>query len=638
MAGGYMGKLLVADLTSRKITQQETDPKLCAEFIGGSGLGAALLYEAYFGAGGGAGAGRGGGGAGVPDALAPESPLWFLTGPLCGTIAPTSGRHAVVARSPLTGIWGESDSGGGFGPALKKAGFDGVCIVGQAERPVYLWIHDGECEIRDAAKVWGRDTYETDAALRAETAQKAVVAAIGPAGERCVPMAAVMHDGRDARAAGRCGLGAVMGAKRLKAIVAAGSARVPVADPEALRGAVREVAKAMPDKNPGLGKNGTAGSIAGIEHVGDLPIRNWRDGSWEEGAASLSGQRMTDTILTDRYHCPTCPLGCGRIVRIGAGKYAGVDGAGPEYESLGTLGAMCLVDDLEAVTYASELCNRLGLDTISAGAAIAFAMEAYEKGLLSKKDAGCELLWGDAAAVIDMVGQIGRAEGLGKLLGQGVRRAAAELGGLAPEWAVHVKGLEAPAHDPRAYNSVGIGYATSNRGACHLQGFTHIPERGVIMSDFGYTAIADRFGVEGKGKYTALMQDAMCVFDAAKTCKFALTAGVQPSTVASWLRCVTGLPWDYDTMMLAGERMFNLKRLFNVRLGISRKDDVLPPRLQLHKRGSGGAAENLPPLEAMLPEYYQHRGWSEEGIPLRERLEQLGLGKWAGDLPGQPAK
>lgn len=372
----------------------------------------------------------------------------------------------------------------------------------------------------------------------------------------------------------------------------------------------------------------------GNEAVGDLPIRNWTQGSWADEAARISGQRMAATILTGKYYCGSCVVGCGREVEVGDGPYR-VHGAGPEYETLACLGSLCLVDDLHAIAHANELCNRFGLDTISTGATIAFAMECYERGLIRAADAGgLPLRWGDAAIMVRLVEMIGRREGIGDLLADGVRRAAERIGGLAPEFAIYAKGLEFPAHDPRAYNSLALAYATSNRGACHLQAYTHQFERAVTLPELGFQEVQNRFGTDDKGRLVAVGQDLMCMMDSLKLCKFILLGGVKPTQMLDWLNTVTGWEMDLAEFMRCGERIWNLKRLFNVRCGVSRKDDLIPSRILTHRRGSGGAAENLPPLGPMLAEYYAYRGWDAEGIPTAARLQALDIPQrlWAAQV------
>lgn len=608
---GYIGKILRVDLSSRSIKKEELDEKVARKFIGGSGLGAKILFEETDE---------------KTDSLGPGNVLIFMTGPLTGTIVPTSGRHAVVAKSPLTGIWGEGDVGGTWGIGLKRAGFDGIIIKGKSPKPVYLWIHDGEVEIRDAVHLWGKDTFETDRLIKEATNEKAVVSVIGQAGENLVKFASIMTDGLEARAVGRTGLGAVMGSKNLKAIAVYGNNRAEVAKKNELKQLTKKLAPEMLKKAKGLHDYGTSGGMATFEYVGDLPIRNWTQGKWEEGAKKISGQKMAETILTKNYHCGYCVIGCGRTVKLDTGDYAGVEQAGPEYETLASLGALCLVDDLKAIALANEWCNRYGLDTISTGGVIAFAMEAFENGLITKEDTdGLEIKWGDPNVMLELVRRIAQRKGIGDLLAEGVKRVADKIGGIALEFAIHSKGLEFPAHDPRAYNSLAVGYATSNRGACHLQAFSHGFEKGLTMPEVGYPESRDRFEIDGKGVMTAKAQNLMCMFDSIKMCKFSLFGGVTITDMVNFLNYVTGWDMNVEEFMKAGERIFNLKRLYNVRCGISRKDDTIPARILTHKRKEGGAAENLPHLGRMLSEYYKFRGWNQEGIPKKEKLEELGL-------------
>jgi aldehyde:ferredoxin oxidoreductase len=377
----------------------------------------------------------------------------------------------------------------------------------------------------------------------------------------------------------------------------------------------------------GMRKNGTAGGLAAFEALGTLPLQNWKhQGRWEQSAAKIAGPAMTERILTGNYYCEKCVIGCGRRVKIDKGPYAGVEGAGPEYETMAFLGSLCLVDDLEAVAKANELCNRLGMDTISCGSSIAFAMEAFEKGLIGKKETGeLELVWGRGDVMVKMVEKIGKREGLGHLLGEGVRAAAEKIGKNAVEFSMHVKGMEIPGHDPRAYNACAVSYATSNRGACHLAGFTQTYERVLPLPEVGLEKPSPRLEVQGKGELAAKSQNVMGLYDALKICKFTQFGGLRLTPIASWYTMVTGIPMDMAEFLKIGERIFNLKRLYNVRCGISRKDDTLPARMLTLKHMGEGLTPSLPPLGQMLSEYYQFRGWNEEGIPLPEKLKELGL-------------
>jgi len=609
---GYAGKILRVDLSKGRIEEQHLDENLAKKFIGGSGLGAKILYDET---------------GPDTDALSPENRLIFMTGPFAATPVITSGRHAVVTKSPLTGIFAEADSGGTWGPFLKRAGFDGVVISGKSPKPVYLWIADGKAEIRDASRLWGKDTYDLDPLIRKETREEAVVASIGPAGEKGVRYASIMNDGNDGRAAGRGGTGAVMGSKNLKAIAVHGRQQVEIADPEGLRASLKEISPMVAKNAEGMRKNGTAGGLATFEALGSLPLQNWKyRGRWEQSAMKIAGPAMTEKILTGNYYCEKCVIGCGRRVKIDKGAYAGVEGAGPEYETMAFLGSLCLVDDLEAVAKANELCNRFGMDTISCGSSIAFAMEAYEKGLIGKKETGeLELLWGRGDVMVKMVEKIGKREGLGQLLGEGVRAAAEKIGKNAVEFSMHVKGMEIPGHDPRCYNACAVSYATSNRGACHLAGFTQTYERVLSLPEIGLEKPMPRLEVQGKGELAAKSQNVMGLFDALKICKFTQFGGLKLTPIASWYTMVTGVPVDIPEFLKIGERIFNMKRLYNVRCGISRKDDTLPARLLTLKHVGEGLTPSLPPLGQMLSDYYQARGWNEEGIPLPEKLKELGL-------------
>lgn len=624
MGNTWLPRLLDIDLSSGKVSTLRYSEEQVRPYIGGSGLAASLLAEST---------------GPDTDPLSESNVLIYSLGPLAGTIAPTSGRHHITAKSPQTGIFGESDVGGYFGRALRRAGFAGLVIRGKAPGPAYILVEDAArfddshaheaVRVLDASSLWGKDAIAADEALKARHGSDVEVSVIGQAGERLARIAAIMHDGRSSRAAGRCGLGAVMGSKNLKAVVVRSTSnQVPLHDPEGFRESVRAENRHLPGGAARMGQYGTAGGVVHAEEIGDLPIKNWFQGEFKEGAQKLSGVVMAETILTKRFGCAACPIRCGREVELKSPQYGGYWGAGPEYESLGSLGSMLLVDDLEAVTYAAYLCNAYGLDTISTGGVIAFAIEAFERGYLDVADFdGHAPAWGSVDTLFRLVTMIGERRGIGEILGNGVRAAAAALGIPADaDFVIHVKGLEPPMHDPRAYNSLAVGYATSNRGACHLQGFSHPVERGVPMPELGFPEQLDRFATADKGRLVAKMQDLMCVFDSAKLCKFLVVAGrPRPTTIADWLAKATGWDIDFDEMMLAGERISNLKRMYNVRCGISRKDDTLPKRIATHKRGSGGAAENLPDLEAMLDDYYAARGWTSDGIPEKHTLDRLGV-------------
>ncbi|MFC1798178.1 aldehyde ferredoxin oxidoreductase family protein [Thermodesulfobacteriota bacterium] len=610
---GYMNKIISIDLTNRKVDIVEPVAADLKNFIGGSGLGTKILCDnqAY-----------------LADPLSAENPLIFMTGPFANTPALTSGRHAVLAKSPLTGIFAESDTGGTFGPSLKRSGYDGIVVTGKSEQPVYLWISETNIEICPAAHLWGKDTFETDMMLRSETSEKAVTTCIGPAGEKMVRMASVINDGRASRAAGRCGLGAVMGSKNLKAIAVFGEKKTPIHDRSGLINSLKEITRDVRNNLAGMTQFGSSGGLAAFEELGSLPLKNWKgSGRWQEGAAKITGKTMAERFGTGNYGCEGCVVRCGREIKIDTGPYKGLEGAGPEYETLASLGSLCLVSDLDAIAKGNDLCNRNGIDTISAGAAVAFAMEAFEQGLITEKDTdGLSLTWGNGTAMVNTIQMICENRGLGALLAQGVREAAKTIGGGAEDFAIHSKGLEFPMHDPRTYMSLSIGYATSNRGACHLSGLSHTFERAITMPEIGYKKVHDRLDTQNKGILAANSQNIMGMLDSLKVCKFMLFGGLKITHMNDWYQHITGEKMTVDDFMLTGERIFNLKRLFNLKCGMNpATDDIVPAReLELPKDGEGWE-NRLPPFKEMLQEYYSHRGWNEQGIPGNERLKSLDL-------------
>ncbi len=616
MLGGYMGKFLRIDLTKKEITLKKFDEKILKKYIGGSGLGVKILYDETDE---------------NTDPLGPENVLMFMTGPLTNTSIPNSGRHSVIAKSPLSNIFGEASVGGTWGAALKKSGYDGVIVTGKSPKPVYIWINEGEVEIRDAAHLWGKDTYELDGLIKEETDKTASVASIGQAGERLVRIACIMTDGKAGRAAARCGLGSVMGSKNLKAIAVKGSQKPQYVNQTKSMKLAREIAKRMKDSAilKVVGQDGTAGALLLLHDTGDTPVKNWQLGGWPEGAKKLAGQEITRTMKTREYACSHCAIRCGQEVKFSRGPFAPVEGAGPEYESIGTLGLNCLVDNLEAVVKANELCNRYGLDTIETGNAIAFGMEAYERGLITKEDTGIELTWGNPYALVEMVNQIGTRTGIGEVLGQGLKRAAEHIGGEASEFAIHVKGLAFPAHDPRAHFALAVEYATSPIGAAHVQSASHDWEGpglgGIYTPEIGYTKPLPRFDVEGKGILNSRLYPLFAMYNSLVLCTFPLFAGVSFTHLAKWLSYTTGWDISVDEFLQTGKRIFTLKRLYGVRCGISRKDDILPPRILTLAAKDGPRKGKIPPLNLMLSEFYEYEGWDEFGIPLPRIIAALDL-------------
>ncbi|KYO63799.1 aldehyde ferredoxin oxidoreductase family protein [Thermovenabulum gondwanense] len=612
MLYGCWGKVIEVDLSEKVINVKEIPQYLWVEHLGGSGLAARLMYEEkVYNA----------------DPLDSNNVLIFITGMLTGTPVPTSCKLSVCAKSPLTGYWGESTVGGYFGAELKKAGYDGIILRGKSQSPVYIVIEDENIEIKDGCYLWGADTYRTTEIIREKEGKKFQVAAIGPAGEKMVLISSIMVGGVEARAAGRIGIGAVMGSKNIKAIAVKGTKKPNVADKEKLMKNMTAVIETIKNNTKMLGQFGTAGGVQAVEAFGDLPIKNWSLGTWEEGASKTCGQYIAKTAFAGHYGCFACPIRCGKDVKVFIGPYKEMIAHGPEYETCAGFGANLLNDDINVIIAANDLCNRYGLDTISTSSVIAWAMECYENGLISKEDTGgLELNWGNGDVIIKLVELIGQNIGFGKFLGQGVKRASNEIGGLAKEFAVETKGLECAYHDPRAFTSMAVNYATANRGACHLEALSYMAEQGVFpLSSLGFQKEYDFHGAENKAEIAVLMQNYMEIFNASGLCKFLIRGKVGPNIIADWISCVSGQSFDESLLIKIGERNYNLKRMFNFKLGVTRKDDYLPPRLGVHDKKTGRTAGVIPYINKMMVEYYRLRGWSEEGVPTREKLAELKL-------------
>jgi aldehyde:ferredoxin oxidoreductase len=608
MFKGYNGKILRLDLSTRDTDFEYLDEATARKYIGGVGLAAKILWDET-----------------TPDTdpLSPENELVFMTGPLTGSIMPKSSRYIIAGISPLTGIWGQAHSGGYFADELRHAGIDGIIVRGQSSKPVYLLIKDGKAEIRDAAHVWGKDTWETSDILQGETDAKASVACIGVAGEKLVKIAGIMNDGKQGRAAARCGLGALMGSKRLKAVVARGTLPLSFYDEEKFKAQTRKILSFCTNRK-------LEDRIAGDSHVfksffefGRVPVKNWSEGFFEEGYVYTDAMKEAQPL-----HCSRCPNSCLESYQLKTGERHMV------WEAWGPLGTNCLIADAEVMQEAYSFCNRYGLDTISAGAVIAFAMECYEKGLITQNDTGgIDLTWGNNQAMMELLKQIGEREGFGELLGQGVRTAAEKIGGNAMEYAMHVKGLEFPAHEPRALASHALGYATGSIGAAHMEtiGADHLEnytesDNPKTSPELGFPVAMKRFDNEGKGRLVATTQDFSCMMDSITICLFlTIGPGIQPSDYVAALNYGTGFDMTFDEFMKTGERIHNLKRMFCVKRGISGKDDMLPARIMTQRLPTGGTKGNIFNMGLMLNEYYAVRGWDSDGIPTREKLIELGL-------------
>ncbi len=605
---GWNGKLLRVHLGKGTIEEEEISFKDARALIGGRGL--AIRYL----------------GAEVDprvDPLSPDNMLVMATGPLTATPAPTGNRYMVVTKSPLTGALSCSNSGGVFPTEMKRTGFDLFIFEGRAGRPLYLWVHEGGAELRPADHLWGKTVSETEELLLQETDPKAKVACIGPAGERGVLIAAIMNDRH--RAAARSGVGAVMGSKNLKAVVVRGTREVSLAEPERMRALCRQVRAevlAAVKKGSALHDYGTAYVPEVTNEVGILPTRNFQTGRFE-GVGGINGHVLRERYLVRPKPCFGCPLACGRQTRVEHPVYGG-EGEGPEYETIASLGSACGVDDMAAVTRANYLCNDLGLDTISTGVTIACAMELAERGFLPESEVGMPLRFGDADAMIELVRQAGLREGFGALVGEGSYRLASRYG--HPEFSITAKKLEFPGYDPRGAKGMGLLYATSNIGASHMAGDI------AYMEVFGVPKKIDPLTIEGKARYVKHFEDIFTIIDAAGMCVFVTlrylfepTYEVRPGRIVDLLNYATGAGYTADTLLEAGERVYNLERMFLLRAGFSRADDTLPPRMLEEPMTEGPAAGQVVELETMLKEYYAVRGWDENGVPAPEKLRALGL-------------
>ena len=592
-----MGKILRINLTKGSINFEEFDKDVAENFIGGSGLCTKILYEELK--------------EGV-DPLSPDNILIFATGPVTGSKALFSGRHVVSAKSPLTGIYGQATSGGHFGAELKFSGTDAIIVEGKADNPVYISIIDNNVEIKDAKDLWGLDSVETENAILKDLEEKTRVACIGPAGENLVKFASVMNDGG---AAGRTGMGCVMGSKNLKAIAVRGSGEVTVANEEGLDELLEEIRKQI-KRNPvikDLSDHGTAGGAAALNMFGSLPTKYFTEGSFS-GATNIDGHTMSKTILKKRETCYNCPVACKRVVEITEGSYVGLSGRGPEYETCGALGSLCMNDSLELVAKANDMCNRLGMDTISMGNVIAFGMECYEKGLITKDKLNkIELCWG-SPNMIEIIEMTGKREGFGDVLAEGVREVARKIG--AEDIAMHCKGLEIPMFDPRALKGMGLVYSTSMRGACHMMGCSALAEMGASYSLLDMPKRVDPRSETGKAGLVKTLQDWTTFMNSLILCQLPLIRlNKGPEFTARTYSMVTGADIDIHKMIELGENIYNIQRLFNVREGISKKDDTLPRRFTHESHVKGPSKGNTVDLETMLNEYYELRKW-KVGVPI----------------------
>ncbi len=607
--GGWTGKLLRVDLTNGTSRVEDIPREWLKDYIGGRGLGDRYLYEEMDPA---------------ADALAPENKLIFATGPLTGTPVPCGARYMVVTKGALTGAITTSNSGGFWGPELKFAGYDLLMLEGRAPRPCYLFIYNDQVQVRDASHLWGQGVWHTEDTLREELGIPGLrVASIGPAGEKLVRFACIMNDKH--RAAGRSGVGAVMGSKNLKAIAVRGTGGVAIDKPAEFMKAVWDMRAKMKDSDgrKNFAELGTAATIDMTQAFGGLPTRNFLEGQFDE-FENLNGNTIKDTRLVANKACFACTIACGRVTKLGehADKFLvnthprnwNMAGEGPEYENAWSLGADCGVGDLDAVIKANWLCNDLGMDPISMGATLAAAMELYENGVVTDSQVEMPLNFGSGDALVRMTEATAYREGFGDELAEGSKRMGEKF--QHPEVFMGSKGQEFPAYDPRGFQGMGVAYATCNRGGCHLRAWTPGPET---------TGVFDPHATEGKGEWVANEQDRSTAHDNTGVCLFVGAAEGPLDTFVPALAAATGVDYSYEEVVKIGERTWNLERLWNMKAGLSKEDDSLPQRLLKDAHKAGPSAGVTVDLAAMLPPYYRERGWTDEGEPTQDKLAELGL-------------
>ena len=619
--GGYAGKILEIDLSTWKIGTGSIKEEDRKKFIGGSGLAAKIFFDSF-----------------DPkvDPLSSENPLIIMTGPVVGTQFPGTSRFAVCGKSPLTGIWGEGTCGGNFGPELKFAEIDGIIFRGISPTPVYLAIEDDRIELRDASDLWGMDNYALTDLLKERHGKekRPKVLSIGPAGENVVKFAAICNDKGDF--IGRTGMGALMGSKRLKAIVVKGTRKVEISHPEEYATLRKLLVEKSRDSMVAQSFR-SMGTDVGMDlfmMTGDVPIKNWMIGEDLKLSANLGGPAMTEKYLTRNHACSFCPIACKRVVKVDDGPFKTEEGPGPEYETCSSFGTLIMNGDLAGVIKANEWCNRYGMDTISCGATIAFAMEAFEKGLITQKDTGgIDLTWGNVDGAIELLHKIAKKEGIGAVLSEGTREAARRLGKGAEEFSVEVKGLEVPMHDPRGFHGMGLAYMTSIRGACHLmhlalpveQGMNAFREAGFQENYLGQTS-------EGKAEMIKICENLGLPCNSLVICEYVAWT-LSANDLAEMVRVTTGFDFTLKDLLACGERTWLLKRGLGNMMGVGAKDDQLPKRI-LTPLKEGSAAGSVPDVEKLLREYYEIRGMDREGKPKKEVLIKAGLNELAEKLHG----
>ena len=605
MAGGYMGKILWVDLSRQVFKDEALDDKFCRDFIGGYGFAARLLFDRQKG--------------GV-DALGPDNIFGITTGPLTGTPMLSASRYTVTGKSPLTGGWGDANSGGYCGPHLKFAGYDDVFFTGISEKPVYLFINNGQTELRDATHLWGKDTFETEDILRSELGSDVEAICIGPAGEKLARIASVMNN--KGRAAGRSGMGAVMGAKKLKAVVMRGDMKVPIANEQKTRELRRKYLGELGGAAKWLGDFGTAAGAAMSAQSGDSPVKNWGGVGIIDfpDVEPIKIERILE-LRTKKYACYQCPIGCGGHMKAGTGEYEYEEGAHkPEYETMAMYGSNCLNNNLESIIKVNDVCNRLGLDTISAGATIAFTIECYENGLITKNDTdGIEMTWGNHKSIVAMTEKLGIREGFGDIIADGVKIAAEKIGKDSDQYAMHIQGEQVPAHDPKLGYQWGITYRIDATPARHTQGPQPMPQDA--------TPPYDRRSMYGRGKAHAIAANFTHILNSSGICSMIFGCLPSAHVLTEFMSAITG--WDMTTeeLIKTGGRIADIRQAFNIREGLNSRKFKVPGRVignpPLKEGPTAGVTVDE---EAMAKEFLTEMDWDlETAKPSKKRLLEMGM-------------
>lgn len=606
MARGYMGKMLWVDLTNNELRDEVLDEKLCRQFVGGYGLGAKLIYSRQT--------------SGI-DPLSYDSTFGILTGPLTGTAALGGSRYTVVGKSPLTGGWGDANSGGDFGPFLKFAGYDAVFFTGISEKPVCLFINNDKAELKDAAHLWGKDSLATEDMLKSELGKNVKVACIGPSGEKVALIAAVMND--RGRAAGRSGLGAVMGSKKLKAVAVKGDMEVPVADEKRVTNLRRKYLHKLGGTIEWLGEHGTSFVAAGSAHSGDSPVKNWGGVGFLDfpDIEPFAVENITSRRIK-KYACYRCPIGCGAHMEAGTGEYQFEEGSHrPEYETLAMFGCNCLNNSIESIIKVNDICNRHGIDTISAGAVIAFTIECYENKLITMADTdGIEMTWGNHKSIVAMTEKLAKREGFGNVIADGVKIAAERIGKGAAEYAMHIQGQELPAHDPKHDYHWGIPYMLDPTPARHTQ-------NAEVFRPLGQVVQLDRKSYANEGNEYKIGSALHHVVNSSGMCAFVYSCLPNTGVLAELMSAVTGWDVTIEELIKTGERIANIRQAFNLREGLNLIQFKIPGRLlgrpPLKEGPLSGVTINE---DALFKEYLAAIDWDPKTAkPSRKKLQELGL-------------